>query len=150
VLPFAGARRRAHFGTHWSAHEKSAGDLSQRKPPHTQSAWATEVHVALERAETGQFREARGFSATERPNEGRRKIMLKNLSRGRVIGVWFVMIAVAMIASFIFRSAATPGTWALLFLISLIPPAVALVIWRGAPPPTVAEVLYAVHQQEGR
>jgi hypothetical protein len=32
-----------------------------------------------------------------------------------------------------------------------MPPAILLSIWRGAPPPTVGEVLYSVHaQNEGR
>jgi hypothetical protein len=35
--------------------------------------------------------------------------------------------------------------------LSLMPPAILLSIWRGAPPPTVGEVLYSVHaQNEGR
>jgi hypothetical protein len=32
-----------------------------------------------------------------------------------------------------------------------MPPAILLFVWRGAPPPTVGEVLHAVHgQHEGR
>ena len=76
--------------------------------------------------------------------------MLKHLSRGRVVGAWFVMIAVTIIASLIFGAAATPGTWALLCLIALMPPAISLVVWRDAPPPTVAELLYAARQEDGQ
>ena len=76
--------------------------------------------------------------------------MLKNLTRGRVIGAWFVTMALATVASLGFGAAATPGTWTLLFLIGLIPPAISLIVWRGAPPQTVAEVLYSVRQEDAR
>jgi hypothetical protein len=76
--------------------------------------------------------------------------MLKNLSLWRVISAWFVMLAATMLTSLIFGAAATFGTWTLLMLIAFIPPAVALVVWRGAPPPTVAEILYSVNRQGSR
>jgi hypothetical protein len=77
-------------------------------------------------------------------------IMLKNLSVWRAIGAWFVVLAVTTLTSLTFGAAATFGTWTLLMLIAFIPPAIALVVWRGAPPPTVAEILYSVNQQGGR
>jgi hypothetical protein len=36
------------------------------------------------------------------------------------------------------------GTRALLWVACFVPPAIMLMVWRGAPPPTVAERLYAV------
>jgi hypothetical protein len=33
---------------------------------------------------------------------------------------------------------------ALLLVACLVPPAIMLLVWRGAPPPTVAELLHAV------
>ena len=76
--------------------------------------------------------------------------MLSNLSRPQVIAAWFIGIAIVTLASIGLGGAATPGTWALLFLISLLPPALSFVVWQGAPPPTVAEVLYAARHQDGR
>ena len=37
----------------------------------------------------------------------------------------------------------------LLLTLALGPPAVMLLVWRGAPPPTVAEVLHSVHAEKG-
>jgi hypothetical protein len=76
--------------------------------------------------------------------------MLKSLSRGKAIVVWFVVVAIALGASVLAGAVATPGTWALLVLTSLLPPALSLMIFRGAPRPTVAEVLHSVRSTEGR
>ncbi len=81
--------------------------------------------------------------------------MLKNsspeyLSRRRLIAMWFAAVAMMVAASLVGGMTATPGTWTMLLLISLAPPALAFVVWRGAPPPTVAEVLYAVRQPDDR
>ncbi len=76
--------------------------------------------------------------------------MLKNLSRERVIVAWFVVVSIALAGSLMAGAAAAPSTWILLLCLCLAPPALSLVIWRGAPPPTVAEVLHAVRVQEDR
>lgn len=77
-------------------------------------------------------------------------LSLKDLSRARVITLWFVLVAVAIAANLLAGSQGTPGTWALLLLVSLVPPAISFAVWNGAPPPTVAEVLYAVREPGGR
>ncbi len=76
--------------------------------------------------------------------------MLKNLSRGRVIAAWFVATALTFIVSFTFGAAATPGTWALLMLISLMPPAIFLAVSRNVPPPTLAKLLNTGRPQDAR
>lgn len=74
--------------------------------------------------------------------------MLKNLSRERVIVAWLVVVSIALAGSLVAGATASPSTWILLLCLSLAPPALSLIIWRGAPPPTVAEILHTAH--EGR
>ena len=59
-------------------------------------------------------------------------VMLNDLSRAQVIALWFLALAVLVTVSLVAGVVATPGTWALLLLISLVPPAISFVIWRGA------------------
>ena len=75
--------------------------------------------------------------------------MLKNLSRAQVIALWFTAVALAVAVSLGFGVTATPGTWALLLLVSLAPPALSFIIFQ-APPQTVAEVLYVARQGKPR
>ena len=75
--------------------------------------------------------------------------MFQNLSYGRVVGAWFVAIAVTTIANPLFGPEAMPGTRELLFLIALLPPAVVLAR-RRAWPPAEAEAAYPVRGQGGR
>jgi hypothetical protein len=44
--------------------------------------------------------------------------------------------------------AMTVGVSALWFAAAVVPPAVILLVWRGAPPPTIAEVLHAVDRRD--
>lgn len=76
--------------------------------------------------------------------------MFKHVSRGRVISVWFAAVAIAFVASLLAGVAATPSTWALLLLTSLVPPVISFVVWRGAPPLTVAELLHEASEPGDR
>lgn len=76
--------------------------------------------------------------------------MLKNLSRQRVIVAWFVVVSIALAGSLVAGAAAVPSTWILLLCLCLAPPVLSLVIWRGAPPPTVAEILHTANAHEER
>ena len=70
--------------------------------------------------------------------------MSKAPNRGAFIGVWFVVIAAVAGAGAVGGVSITMGTRALLLVACLVPPAIMLMVWRGAPPPTVAELLHAV------
>ena len=70
--------------------------------------------------------------------------MSKAPSRGTIIGVWFAVLAVVAGAGAVGGASITMGTRALLLVACLVPPAIMLMVWRGAPPPTVAELLHAV------
>ena len=79
--------------------------------------------------------------------------MLNNISRARLVGTWFAAVAVVFACSVIIVGAPmTIGAGELWVVGCLVPPAVMLLVWRGAPPVTVAELLYAVDRpsDEGR
>jgi hypothetical protein len=70
--------------------------------------------------------------------------MSKSPSRGTIIGVWFTVLAVVAGAGAVGGVSITMGTRALLLVACLGPPAIMLMVWRGTPPPTVAELLHAI------
>jgi hypothetical protein len=67
--------------------------------------------------------------------------MLKNISRAQVIGAWCAAVAVLASGSMLSGSR-TLGGAALWLVACLAPPAIALLVWRGPPPATVAELLH--------
>jgi hypothetical protein len=75
--------------------------------------------------------------------------MMKGISRGRVIALWFGAVVVAMAGSVTAGAAPSLGTWVLLLVMSLAPPAILLLVWHGAPPLTVAELLHSVNTKDG-
>ena len=73
--------------------------------------------------------------------------MLRNMTRSRVIQVWFAAVALVVVGDVAFGAAVTVGTGAMLFALSLIPPAIVLLLWPGAQPITAADVLYGRDQR---
>jgi len=64
------------------------------------------------------------------------------------IGVWLTtLVAVAGIGA-LAGASITLGNSALWFLAGIVPPAVMLMVWRGAPPATVAEILHTVDRRD--
>ena len=77
--------------------------------------------------------------------------MLKEISRTRLVGFWFVAVAVIIASVVAMGVNVAVSTTALLLMLSLVPPGIMLVLWRGAPPPTVGEILYSANTlKEGR
>ena len=77
--------------------------------------------------------------------------MLKGISRTRLVGFWFA--AVGVIIAWVVATGVNIAisTAALLLTACLVPPAIMLLVWRGAPPPTVGELLYSVNKpKDGR
>jgi len=76
--------------------------------------------------------------------------MLNDITRNRLVGFWFAAVSV-LIASLV-AIGANPGvsTTALLLTLSLVPPGIVWVLWSGAPPTTVAEILYAANTRQER
>ena len=75
--------------------------------------------------------------------------MLKDLSRARVAGAWCLAVMAIGALAVVAGAAITLGNAELLLVACVVPPAVMLLMWRGAPPRTVAEVLYAVNRPPG-
>ncbi len=73
--------------------------------------------------------------------------MLNNEHRILTVGAVWLLVATIVAAGSI-AIGAPPSTAVLLFVLSVAPWGVALLIGGGAPPPTVAELLYAVHTRK--
>jgi hypothetical protein len=67
--------------------------------------------------------------------------MLKDITRSRLIQVWFVAILLVAVAGMAFGMSMTVSTAAMLLAMSLVPPAVVLLLWPGVQSPTVGDVL---------
>jgi hypothetical protein len=72
--------------------------------------------------------------------------MLKDMTRTRLIQVWFVAVALFVVAGLAIGASVTVGTGVLLVAVGLVPPGIILMLWPGDTP-TVAEV---IHDAEGR
>ena len=70
--------------------------------------------------------------------------MLRDTSRARLVGALCVAVIAIGACGVIAGAGVTVGNGAVLLVTCLVPPAVMLLVWRGAPPATVAELLYAV------
>lgn len=77
-------------------------------------------------------------------------IMLTNLTRGKLIGIWFATLAIVAAGALVLGLGVTFSTGVLLIGASVVPPAVAMLVWRGAPPITVAELLHSVNAAPGK
>lgn len=71
--------------------------------------------------------------------------MLKGISRTRLITLWFAIVAVAVAVAVVAGANIGVPTTAFLLALCLVPPAVMLLVWRGAPPPTIGEILYTAN-----
>lgn len=71
--------------------------------------------------------------------------MFKEVSRHHLVGLWFVVAAIVIASIFAMGVNVAVSMTALLLTISLVPPVILFLVWRGAPPPTIAEVLYSVN-----
>jgi hypothetical protein len=69
---------------------------------------------------------------------------VKHLLRTWLVGVWVATAAVVGAGSVVLGAGITLGNAALWLVFCLAPPAVMLLVWRGPPPATVAELLHAV------
>jgi hypothetical protein len=72
--------------------------------------------------------------------------MLNNFSRTRLAGAWCAAIGVLGACGVVAGAALTTSSLELLLATCFVPPAVMLLVWRGAPPATVAELLHAVNR----
>jgi len=73
--------------------------------------------------------------------------MLNSLTRARAIGIWFTAVISVTIAAGLLGAPLTGSTAVFLGLTCLVPPAITLMVWRGAPPPTVAETINSIDRR---
>jgi hypothetical protein len=69
--------------------------------------------------------------------------MLKHITRNRLVGFWFAAVSVIIAVVAAVGVNVALSTTALLLTLSLLPPGIMLVLWRGAALPTAREILYA-------
>ena len=75
--------------------------------------------------------------------------MLKEISCNRLVGFWFAAVTVIIASVVAMGVNVAVSTTVFLLTLSLAPPAVLLLVWRGAPPPTVGEILYEANTSKG-
>jgi hypothetical protein len=73
--------------------------------------------------------------------------MLTDMTRSRLIQVWFAAVALVIVASIALGVSMTIATGMILLALCLVPPAIILKLWPARQPQTIAEVL---HDTEGR
>jgi UPF0716 family protein affecting phage T7 exclusion len=77
--------------------------------------------------------------------------MLNDITRNGLVALWFATVAVVIASVVAFGVNVGVSTTALLLALSLVPPGMMLVLWRGAAPQTVRKILYpATRGIEGR
>jgi hypothetical protein len=77
--------------------------------------------------------------------------MLNDITRSGLVALWFAAVAVGLACVAAVGVSVGASTTALLLALSVVPPAIMLLVWRGAPPQTVGEILYAAnHAPENR
>ncbi len=74
--------------------------------------------------------------------------MARSINRRTVIAVWFAVLVAVAGAGGLSGVSITIGISALWLVACVVPPAVMLMVWRGAPPPTVAEILHAADRRD--
>jgi hypothetical protein len=73
--------------------------------------------------------------------------MLKNVTRAKLILLWFSAVALLIAGGIALGAEVATGTGALVLALSLVPPALVLMLWSSKGTPTIAEV---IHDAEGR
>ena len=73
--------------------------------------------------------------------------MFQSITRPIVIGIWFAILLLAAAVAEVVGLPMTAAASSLWVAACVVPPAILLMVWRGAPPQTVAEVLHSVDHQ---
>jgi hypothetical protein len=74
--------------------------------------------------------------------------MLKNISRAELVGAWVGTVIVTMACFVVAGMDVTISTGQLWLVAGIVPPTVMLLLWRGAAPATVAEVLHPTNRHQ--
>jgi hypothetical protein len=63
------------------------------------------------------------------------------------VTLWLSFVTVCVVVGAVMGLSVTAGTMTFLAALCIIPPGVMVMVWRGAPPPTAAEVLNAAEHR---
>lgn len=74
--------------------------------------------------------------------------MLKHMTRSRLIQAWFAAVLLIAVVGAAFGVAMTVSTGAMLLALSLVPPAIVLLLWPGIQPLTASEVIRGVTRRD--
>jgi hypothetical protein len=74
--------------------------------------------------------------------------MFDSIERHTVIAVWVAALVALAGVGALSGLSITVGASMLWLVACAVPPAVTLMVWRGAPPPTVAEILYSIDRRD--
>jgi hypothetical protein len=74
-------------------------------------------------------------------------MLLTSVSRAQWVGAWVAAVIVMMACSVIAGAHLTLGASELWLVVGVVPPGVLLLLWHGARPVTIAELLYSVNRQ---
>jgi len=74
--------------------------------------------------------------------------MLKEMTRSRVIQIWIVGVTLIAVASIALGASISVSTGALLLALSVVPPAIVLLLWPGPRSATAADVLYGSDRRD--
>jgi len=73
--------------------------------------------------------------------------MVRDMSRAKLMQISVAAVVLVAVASVVLGARVTVATAAALLAVCLVPPAILLVLWPGAEPPTIAEVLHDVNRR---
>jgi hypothetical protein len=73
--------------------------------------------------------------------------MVRDMTRAKLMQICVVAVVLVAVASVVLGTRVTVATAAALLAVCLVPPAILLVLWPGAEPPTIAEVLHDVDRR---
>ena len=73
--------------------------------------------------------------------------MFQSITRPIAIGIWFALLLLVAAVGEVIGMPITAAAGSLWVAACVVPPAIMLLVWRGAPPQTVAEVLHSVDHQ---
>ena len=74
--------------------------------------------------------------------------MLKEMTRSRLIDVWFAAVLLVVVAGIALGVSVAVSTGAMLLTLSLVPPAIVLLLWPVVRPVTASEVLHGAARRD--
>ena len=73
--------------------------------------------------------------------------MLTDMTRSRLLQIWFTAVALVVVAGLALGASVRVGTGLILLALCLVPPAIVLKLWPGKQAQTVNDVLHGTEQR---